>query len=104
MFGALLLGRAAPLASLGTLQVLAVLLFALVFGGAGLVQPDRDRLFRVLDLFAAAGFELPMLELVHDALDGFLLRLRLVGRHRLTSLYQMLCGNRRRVIISSGIS
>jgi hypothetical protein len=45
-----------------------------------------------------------MLELVHDALDSFLLCLRLVSGHWLTSLYQILCGNRRPVFISSGIS
>ena len=76
----------APLARLRTLQIFTVRLLALIFGGTRLVQPDRDRLLRVPDLFSSAGFELPMLELVHDALDGFLLCLRLVSGHRLTSL------------------
>src|SRR5262249_27033744 len=72
------------LASLGALQVLAVLLLALVFGGTSLVQPDRDCLSRVPDLLPAAALQFPMLKLVHDALDGFLLRFRLMSFHERT--------------------
>src|SRR4051794_29167393 len=76
-------GRGGPLAPLGAAEVALVLLLALVFRGARLAQGDRDRLLRVLHLAAARGLELAMLELVHDALDRFLLPLRLLRHHRL---------------------
>jgi hypothetical protein len=81
----ILLGCTPSFARLGPLQIFPIFLLALVFSSAGLAQADCDRLLRVPHLSAATGFELPVLELVHDAADRFLLRLGLVSRHWLTS-------------------
>ena len=57
---------------------------------AGLAQPDCDRLLWVPHFASAAAFELPMLELVHDAADRFLLGPGLMSRHCLTPRIRLL--------------
>src|SRR5215472_10581224 len=74
-FGRRLPGLAAALLRLRAAQIVPALLRRIVFRGAGLAERNRDRLPGVFDLSVAArGFELAMLELVHDPLDGVALR------------------------------
>src|SRR5215216_2430790 len=75
-------GLAFAFLALGAPQIAFVLPLALVFRRACLVQRDRDRLPRVLYLSwatARAALEFAVLELVHHAFDGLLLRSRLLG-------------------------
>jgi hypothetical protein len=81
-------------ACLGPLEIFSVGFLALVSRSAGLAQPDCYHLLRVPHLAPAAAFELPVLELVHDALDRFLLRLGLMSRHWLTSRNSVIAENR----------
>src|SRR5437667_10704452 len=77
----LLCGVAGSLPPLGAFQVLPVLLLAFIFRCTRFMQPDRDRLLRVLHFAAAVGLEFAVLELVHDPPNGFFLLLRLMRRH-----------------------
>src|SRR6516225_2413389 len=87
---------------LGPLEIFPVAFLALVSRSAGLAQPDCDRLLRVSHFAPAAAFELPVLELVHDAADRFLLRLGLMSRHWLTSRNSAIAENRSPAAFGSG--
>src|SRR5581483_8109906 len=66
-FRGVAIGFAAPLLRLRVAQVFGVLLRALVFRSTRLVQRNRDRLLGVFDLaLAGGGFQLAVLEFVHD--------------------------------------
>ena len=58
-------------------------------------------MLRVPHFAPAAAFELPVLELAHDAADRFLLRLGLMSRHWLTSRNSVIGENRSRAGIGS---
>jgi hypothetical protein len=76
------------------LEIFPVVFLALISRSAGLAQPDCDCLLRVPHFAPAAAFKLPVLELVHDAADRFLLRLGLMSRHWLTSRNSPIAKNR----------
>ena len=81
-FGLVLRGFPTTLLRLRMAQVLLVLFGRLLVGGAGFAESDRHRLLAVFHLLSARpGAKLAMLELVHDAFDGFLLRLGFARRH-----------------------
>src|SRR3954469_24613483 len=76
-------GLAGALLLLRARQVALVLRLGLVFRGAGFRQRDGNRLAAAAHLLlAAAALQLAMLVLVHDALDRLLLRPRLLGHFR----------------------
>ena len=76
------INKRAALFRLRVPQMLSVLFWRLLIGGAGFAKRDRHRLLAVLDLLSArSGTKLAMLELVHDAFDGFLLRFGFARRH-----------------------
>ena len=80
--GFLLIGLAFGLLALGFGERFLVFLLALIFGGAGLVQRDRDRLLAVLHftgLAFRATLQLAMREFMHDSTDDFLLLWRFLG-------------------------
>src|SRR5205823_2247795 len=82
-----LAGFAATFLRFGPAQIALALFRRVVFRRTGLAERDCDRLFAVLHLAAAArGLQLAMLVLMHDALDGLLLRWALMDRHRACSL------------------
>src|SRR5271168_5279008 len=87
--GFLLVGLAFGLLALGFGERFLVLLLALIFGGAGLVQCDRDRLLAVLHftgLAFRATLQLAMREFMHDSTDDFFLLWRFLG-HGWTPLF-----------------
>jgi hypothetical protein len=85
--GLVLRGFPTTLLRLRMAQVLLVLFGRLMVGSTGFAESDRHRLLAVLHLLSARpGTKLAMLELVHDAFDGFLLRLGFARRHFLISI------------------
>ena len=65
----LLTGETSSFLAFGPPKVASVATFALIFGTAGLLQRDRDRLATVLYFSApsaATAFQFAMLEFVHD--------------------------------------
>src|ERR1700722_9633200 len=80
--GFLLIGLSFGLLALGFGERFLVLLLALIFGGAGLVQRDRDRLLTVLHFTALAfraALQLAMSEFMHAPTDVFLMLWRFLG-------------------------
>jgi len=77
------LRRLAPaLLRLRPAKMLLVLFRRLLIGCARFAESDRDRLSAVFDLLSTRPrTKLAMLELVHDAFDGLLLRLGFTRRH-----------------------
>ena len=63
-------------------KMLLVLSRRLLIGFAGFAESDRHRLLTIFDFWSGRPrTELAMLEFVHDAFDGFLLRLGFARRH-----------------------
>src|SRR5882757_5271829 len=82
----LLIGPSRCLLALAACEVSLVLATALIFGGAGLIERDGDRLAAALDLAALAGaaaFQFAVRIFVHDPSHRLALGGRRLGSHAL---------------------